>query len=342
MMVDFSTSSPFTAILIFIVLSFLGVIISEKLKASYTSVIIAIGLLLSFLRILGGLGSITLDRNIILGLVLPPLIFAAAMRTRFEVFKTVQKTVLSLAIVGVIISAIVSSLVLYAALGLPLAVALAFGVIVSPTDPVSVVNILKRVRAPERLNTILETEAFFNDATSVILYPIALSLPFSPLQELELFAYNFGGGIVIGLLVSGFVELLYRQVTEPLAETVFTIAVIFGSYFFAESLGASGLVAVAIAGLYMGNRTMGVAMSEETRKTMINFWEVVTFMATSFAFFLIGLKTDLQLLVANFHFIMVAFVAIFLARIFSVYPITGVMRLIGERIPSQWTKVLVT
>jgi CPA1 family monovalent cation:H+ antiporter len=225
-------------------------------------------------------------------------------------------------------------------LGLPLAVALTFGVIVSPTDPVSVVNILKRTKAPDRLTTILETEAYFNDATAVILYPIAISLSFNPLQSATLFAYTLGGGVLVGLVVSGIAELLYRMITEPLAETYFTIAVMFGSFALAESLGASGLVAVAIAGLYMGNRTMRIAMSEETRITMTKFWEVVTFMVTSFAFLLLGLKADISLLVASAPFIVAAFLAILLARMLSVYPIVGITGAIGERIPSSWTRVI--
>lgn len=156
------------------------------------------------------------------------------------------------------------------------------------------VSVLKRVKAPERLTTILESEAYFNDATAVILFSIVMSLSVSPLQSIGVFAYTFAGGVFVGLLVSGIAELLYRLVTEPLAETMFTTVVMFGSYALAETLGVSGLVAVAIAGLYMGNRTMRVAMSDKTRETMVAFWEILTFMATSLAFLLLGLKGDLS------------------------------------------------
>jgi CPA1 family monovalent cation:H+ antiporter len=338
-MVDFAAGSPLTVVSLVIVLSFVGAILSDKLKASYTTVMIAIGLALSFLGVGGGFRNIPFDRSVILGFVVPPLIFEAAMRTRFETFRTVQKTVLSLAIFGVVISAIVSGLVLSIAFGLPLTVALMFGVIISPTDPVSVVNVLKSVRAPERLTTILESEAYFNNATPVILYGIAISLSFSP-QNLSVFAYSLLGGVAVGLLVSGVAEVLHKLITEPLAETSFTIAVMFGSYVFAESLGMSGLIAVPIAGLYMGNRTMRTAMSEETRTTMTKFWEVVTFMATSFAFLLLGLKADFGLLVAFAPLILAAFAAILIARILSVYPIVGLTNLAGERISHSWTRVL--
>lgn len=333
-------TSPMTILLFVIVLSFVAAIISSKLRASYTTVIVAIGLILSLLRLEVGFSTISIDSNLILGIVVPPLIFEAAIRTRFEVFRTVQKTVLGLAIFGVVMSAFVSAFVLNITLGLSLAVALLFGVIVSPTDPVTVVSILKRVQMPERLTTILESEAYLNNATPVILFPIALSLSFNPMQSLSHFAVTLLGGVAVGLLVSGIAELLHKLITEPLAETSFTIAVMYGSYALAESLGVSGLMAVPIAGLYMGNRTMRTAMSEETRLTMTKFWEVVTFLATSFAFLLIGVKTDFTLLVAYAPFIIVAFAAILVARILSVYPILWLAQLLGEKIPSSWKKIV--
>ena len=339
-MVDAFAMPIVTIALLVIALSFAGAILSEKIRISYTTIMVALGLVVSFLGIGGALSGLHIDRELILGLVVPPLIFEAAMRTRYDVLRTVRKTVLSLAIFGVIISAFLSGFVLNIVAGLPLIVALMFGVIVSPTDPVSVVNILKNIKAPERLTTILETEAYFNDATAVILYPIALSLSFSPLQGATMFAYTLGGGLLAGLVVSGIAEILYRLVTEPLAETYFTIAVMFGSYLLAESFGGSGLVAVAIAGLYMGNRTMRVAMSRKTRTTMTTFWEVVTFIVTSFTFLLLGLKADVKLLLAFAPLIIAAFLAMLVGRALSVFPIVGLMNVLREKIPGSWTRVL--
>lgn len=339
-MTEFSTLQPITFFMLVVVLAFVAAILSEKLRVSYTTILIVIGLLLSYLRVAGGFSEVPFDRSLILGLVVPPMIFEAAMRTRYEIFRTVRKTVLTLAILGVIVSAIISGFLLTVSLGLPLVVALTFGVIVAPTDPVSVVNILKRMKAPERLMTILESEAYLNDATAVVLYSIVVSLTFRPVQDVGVFAITLGGGVLVGLAVSGIAEVLYRLVTEPLAETSFTIAVIFGSYALAESLGASGLIAVAIAGLYMGNRTMRLAMSEATRTTMTRFWEVGTFLVTSLAFLLLGLRADLSLLVSYAPFIGAAFLAILFARIVSVYPIMGLSHVLGERISHAYTKLL--
>jgi len=339
-MVHLIAGSPFTVMLLVVAWAFVAAVLSDKLRLSYTTILIVIGFALSFVSVPLGLHDVPLDRDIMLGLVVPPMIFEAAMRTRYEVFRTVHRTVFVLAIFGVVISALVSAAVLRIGLGLPLVAALTFGVIVSPTDPVSVVNLLKRARAPERLTTILESEAYFNDATAVILYSVVLSFSASPVQSIGLFAYTFGGGVLVGLLVSAIAELLYRLVTEPLAETTFTMVVMFGSYALAETLEVSGLVAVAIAGLYMGNRTMRVAMSDKTRETLTTFWEIATFMATSVAFLLLGLKANLWLLFTYAPLIVAAFLAILVSRFVSVYPIVGLTNLTGEKIPGSWTKVL--
>jgi CPA1 family monovalent cation:H+ antiporter len=339
MMFEF-VSSPLTIVLLVVVLSFVASLLSDKLKVPYPTAMIGIGLALSIFRFGGGISDIPISGDLILGLVVPPLIFESAMRTRFRTFRTVNKTVIGLAIFGVIISAFVTAIVLNVTLGLPIAAALLFGLIISPTDPVTIVSVLKRVRAPERLTTILESEAYLNNATPVILYSFAITLSFNPMKDLGLFAYTLLGGLAVGLVVAGIGELLHRQITNPLPETSFTIFTMFGSYIIAETLGMSGLIAVPVAGLWLGNRTMRTAMSEETRKTMTHFWEVMTFLATSFAFLLIGLKTDVKLLYVFAPYVIVAFAAILVARLLSVYPIVALTRIMGEKLPSSWNKVL--
>jgi CPA1 family monovalent cation:H+ antiporter len=99
-------------------------------------------------------------------------------------------------------------------------------------------------------------------------------------------------------------------------------------------------MAVAVAGLYMGNRTMKVAMSEETRVTLTRFWEVATFIVTSIAFLLLGLRADPSLMLTYGPIIVGAFLMILLARAASVYPIISMTRLLGEKLPSSWTRVV--
>jgi len=338
-MLELTLAPLLTIALLVIVLSFVAAILSDKLKVSHSTVLIAFGFILSLFRTSSGLGEVPLDNSIILGLVVPPVMFEAAMRTRYDVIRPFQRTVWALAIFGVIISAFVTGFFLRIASGLPLGVALTFGVIVATTDPVSVVTVLRKIKAPNALISILESEAYLNNAPVVILYPIAASLSFSPLRDISVFLYNFGVGSLVGLLIAGAAELLHRLITEPLAETSFTIAVMFGSYVLAEGLGGSGLMAVAIAGLYIGNRTIRTAMADETRITMSKFWEVVAFLATSFAFLLLGLKADILLLVRFAPVVLVAFAVTLLGRVISVYPIISLTKLLGEKVPGSWTRL---
>jgi len=331
---------PLTVLLLVVVLSFIASLLSDKFKAPYPTVVIGLGLVLSVLRFEAGISDVPINGDLILGLVIPPLIFESAMRTRFQTFKTVYKTVIGLAIFGVIISAFTTAFVLNLTLRLPLTTALLFGLIISPTDPVTVVSVLKKVRAPEKLTTVLESEAYLNNATPVILYSFAVTLSFSPMRDLGRFSYMLLGGLAVGFAVASIGELLHRQITSPLPETSFTIFTMYGSYILAESLGMSGLIAVPIAGLWLGNRTMQTAMSKETRQTMVHFWEVMTFLATSFAFLLIGLKTNLGLLYMYAPFVIVAFAAILVARLLSVYPIVALTNLLGEGLPSSWNWIL--
>jgi len=119
-MAHFIAGSSFTLVLLVITFAFVAAILSEKLKLSYTTILIAIGFALSFLSVPIGLHDVPLDSDIILGLVVPPMIFEAAMRTRYEILKAVQRTVLVLAIFGLLISALVSAAVLHVGLSLPL------------------------------------------------------------------------------------------------------------------------------------------------------------------------------------------------------------------------------
>jgi NhaP-type Na+/H+ or K+/H+ antiporter len=130
-------SSPLTLLLLVVILSFVASLLSDRSKAPYPTVMIGIGLALSILKFGGGISNISISGDVILGLVVPPLIFESAMRTRFHTFRTVHKTVIGLAIFGVIISAFATALVLTLTLRIGLAAALLFGLIISPTDPVT-------------------------------------------------------------------------------------------------------------------------------------------------------------------------------------------------------------
>src|SRR5207302_11354794 len=143
---------------------------------------------------------------------------------------------------------------------LPLPPSFHFASIIAPSDTATVLEIFRRAKLPRKLSTLMETEAVVNDATGITIFTILLtSLDVSRLSLVQAaisFAEIFGGGVVVGLLVALGAHLLSRLVTDPMSETMITITTVYGSYTVASALGFSGIVAVAIAGLYYGNSTV--------------------------------------------------------------------------------------
>ncbi len=124
-----------------------------------------------------------------------------------------------------------------------------------------------------------------------------------------------------------------------MSQTMITITTVYGSYTAATALGVSGLVAVAVAGLYYGNAVMKTWVQPQTRKTVKSFWRVMAFIANSLAFLYIGLSTDLARIRADLVYIGIAFLAVTIARLSSVYPLLGTSRIDGEPVPRSWENV---
>src|SRR3989442_1426036 len=150
-----------------------------------------------------------------------------------------------------------------------------------------------------------------------------------------------GGGVIVGLLVALGAHFLSRLVTDPMSETMITITTVYGSYTVASALGFSGIVAVAIAGLYYGNSTVRTWVLPQTTRTVRNFWRITAFIANSLAFLYIGLSTDLARIQADLLPIGLAFTAVTIARFSSVYPLLGTSKINGEPIPRAWKNVAI-
>lgn len=220
----------------------------------------------------------------------------------------------------------------------------------------------------------MESEASFNDATGAIAFSsiIALALgtgstilgSFSPsvdlgvnghnnfglgatvvsniLLEIELFAIEFFGGIAIGLAIAAATHRLHKLINDPFSEIALTVATVFGSTILANSLGLSGLVAAAVAGLYFGNITIRneTVVSAKVRASAFSFWEIIAFFASSAAFFYLGVTTNIASISNNIILIIIAFIAILAARASASYGIlTATIKFTKENIPMPWRHV---
>ncbi len=335
-------------------------IIAQKLKVPYTLILVLVGIFIvtfstvpvlqpgnlarGFLSVVMQIRSFyssIVQQGLFVGLIVPPLIFEAMVHIGREELMRAIRPSLVLATAGVMISTIVGGLTLFYVAGLSFAVSFLFAAIISPTDVVTVLEVFRRIKVPPRLAAILDLEAALNDATGIVIFSIVLSsLSVSRVPVLRTaveFALILAGGAAIGIFVGFGASILNRYIEDNMAKIVLTVSAVYGSYVFASGIGASGLIAVAAVGLYFGNRIISMERSEETKRTILTFWQIAAFLGNSVAFLFIGFQTDLLALFGSISAIMMAYVAVLVARVVSVYPIFGVLSQIGENIPLSWS-----
>jgi CPA1 family monovalent cation:H+ antiporter len=310
-------------------------ILVRRFRIPYTVALVVAGLALSFRE---GAG-IELTPELILTLLLPPLVFEAALHIRLVELRRQMGLIALLAVPGVVLNMLVVGGVLSVGAGLPIGLAFIFGALIAATDPVSVVAIFRRLGAPKRLEVLLESESLFNDGTAIVLFSLAIEAvrlgQFSLFAAVTDFVRVAGGGILVGLALGWLISRLVSQVDDYLVETTLTTVLAFGSYLIAEQFHMSGVLAVVAAGLMSGN--LGEReMSPTTRIMLTNFWEYVAFLANSAVFLLIGLRLEIVALISRWQLILWAIAAVLVGRAISVYGLTRLDR----SLPKAWRHVL--
>ncbi|MDD2732914.1 MAG: sodium:proton antiporter [Desulfuromonadaceae bacterium] len=232
--------------------------------------------------------------------ILSFLLFAGAMHIKLDDL-TSQKWVISiLATVGVIASTfIVGGLtwVLLGFLSIPTAFVycLLFGALISPTDPVAVIGILKTAGIPKSLETKIAGESLFNDGIGVVVFMIILELAqgggdITPGRVSLLFIEEAVGGILFGFVLGLLAYQMLKRVNNYQVEVIITLAMVMGGYALADRIHTSGPIAIVVAGLLIGNHGRAFAMSELTRQRLDDFWELVDEILNALLFMLIGLE----------------------------------------------------
>lgn len=236
------------------------------------------------------------------------LLFAGALHVDMDQLRERAPVVGVLATIGVIISAGLIAAGLWAGaslLGTPItfAWALVFGILIAPTDPVTVLATLKSVDVPETLRTDLSGEALFNDGIAVVLFTVALGIASRPgdgvdaFQVLRHLVVEAGGGAVLGSLTGFLAYRALRSINDYSTEVLITLALVMGTYTLAGLLHVSGPISVVVAGVIIGNRGADYAMSDLTKRYVFGFWTLVDDGLNAILFLLIGL----EVLVLNFE-----------------------------------------
>ena len=228
------------------------------------------------------------------------LLFAGALHVDLDALSRHGWTIAILATMGVTISTFAIGGLIYwasAALGLPLPFlyCLLFGALISPTDPIAVLGLLKSAGVPEDLEVQVTGESLFNDGVGVVLFLILLEIatghePIGALDVARLFAQEAIGGGLLGLGAGLIAFWMLRRVENYQVEVLITLALVMGGYAFAQSLHMSGPIAIVVAGLLVGNHGRLLAMSETTREHLDTFWELVDEILNAVLFVLIGLE----------------------------------------------------
>ncbi len=228
------------------------------------------------------------------------LLFAGALHVDWTEMQRGRWPIIVLSTVGVVVSTLIVGFGIYYLshlIGLPakLEWCFVFGALISPTDPVAVMGVLKRANVPPLLQATVAGESLFNDGVGVVVFAILVGVAtgseaFSFAHAAEAFAWEAGGGVVLGLAVGWVGYQAMRRIDDFNVEVMISLAVVMGGYSIAHWLHTSGPVAMAVAGLLIGNAAVADAMSETTRDYVLKFWALIDEILNAVLFLLIGLE----------------------------------------------------
>lgn len=265
--------------------------VARHFKFPYPIALVAGGALLGLLP---RLPQFPFDPQLILIVVLPPILYQAALLTSWNDFKANIRPI-SLLAIGLVI---VTTVAVGAALKLmvpevPWAAAFVLGAIVSPPDAVAATAILSRLNIPRRMVTILEGESLVNDASGLVLYKFAIAAvltgTFSLFDAGTQFVVVSLGGIAVGILLAFAFISIHRHLGDPFIEVLTTLTIPYAAYIAAESMHVSGVLAVVAAGLVRG-RYSPELVSAEMRIIARSVWNLLVFLLNSLIFMLIGMQ----------------------------------------------------
>jgi Na+/H+ antiporter len=314
-------------------------LLAEPLRIPYPILLVLGGLGLGFAP---GVPNVTLPPDVVLVGILPPILYVAAYNTGLRELRQNLRPISLLALGLVTVTTVSVAAVGHYLVGLSWAGAFVLGAVVSPTDPLAASSIGRRLGVPRRPLAIIEGESLVNDGTALVLFKFAVAAvvtgSFSLMNAAASFVWTVVGGIGVGLVIGHAIRLIRRRLDNPPLEVMIAFLTGYFTYLPASAIGASGVLAVVTAGVYMGWHTPELT-TVETRLQGQAFWSILSFLLNALLFGLVGLQLQpiLDRLSGQSTEHLIAYAAavsavVIATRIVWIVPLTYLPRLLFPRI----------
>src|SRR5690348_8924596 len=306
--------------------------LTRRLGLPYIVGLVAAGFLIALLP---ESPNLPLSRELIFNVLLPPLVFEAALQLDWKRFRDELPLTLTLAFAGVAIATVVVAAGMHWLVGWSWIGAALFGALIAATDPVSVIAAFREMDCLPRVSMVVEAESLLNDGVAAVAFAVlsAVAVGASPSAAniAPAFLWTLGGGIVIGVAVSAAILLIVGRTDDPLVEITLTTIAAYASFLIAERFYASGIISALAAGLMTGSIGPARVFSTHGRDRVSWAWEFFAFLANSIVFILIGMNVASQPIHRLGSAAAVAAILLVLAgRALSIYPLSALF------IASRW------
>lgn len=280
--------------------------------------------------------------DIFLSILLPPILFTETLTLDIDGLIDDSDTILSYAVAGTAIMILAIGIYTHFVFGISWLEAFLLGIVIAPTDPVSVIATFKRLGVIPRFQLIVAGESLFNDGVAIVLYSIILTLiqagAITPVEIFTTTVIKVFGGVMIGYVAGYIVHLIMCWTEDMYVKTLLTFIIAFGVFRLAEEFHASGVIAVVLAGLILNYRCRNYGgIGEKVEELIDVMWEFVGFIASSFAFIFIGVSLEINLLLSY----IIQIIALSIVSVILRYGMIDVIaRFLEEyqtkRIPRNW------
>jgi len=316
--------------------------ISRRMRLPYSVGLVAAGILLARTP---GVSHIFLSPEGIFTVLLPPLIFEAALQIQWPPFRKDLLVIFALAFAGVAIAAALVAAGMHFLVGWSWTGAALFGVLIAATDPVSVIAAFKEMKVEARLSLLVEAESLLNDGAAAVGFAMFLGVAggsdLDPTSIGALLLWKVLGGFIVGGGLAGGLLLLAGRTDDHLVEITLTTIAAYGAFLIAERFETSGVLASLAAGMVVGNIGWRGYISQSGRSHVLAFWQYAAFLANSIVFILIGLHEAAQGRRLLTQTTLIAIALVLLGRVAAVYPLSAIFSWSSLAVGIRYQHILV-